>query len=416
MPAKPEFKEDWNEAAQGIVSAVFDLQAFVSATFTLKAADAPAMRVRAVEIKGEPLWQFSEGSASENLPRQPASRKLRDFLLSQNVHEAHVLTADKDYHYRVTKKGRVLFAKGAAPQVRDPAAARAHDKTKDHPLARFDSALLLRATGLADESGLKPSMTAKYRQVNEFLREIAALMPEGAPAKNAPDKAAAPGQPAPRVMRLCDVGCGKAYLSFCAKAFLEAANPGLKIHLSGIDINEGVIASCRRIADAMGWGGETGFAVSDIAAYKAPAAPDIVLSLHACDTATDEALAFGIENNASLILCAPCCQHELQSRLAASGKHRPLLRNAILRERFADILTDTFRAQLLRVAGYKTTVVEFVSPDSTARNILIKAVRVRRGGTGDALAEYHDLVREWDCEPYLARRLAARFPELAAIR
>ena len=403
MPTKDEFKRDWNEATRGIISAVFDLQAFVSATFTRKAEGSEALRLRAVEIKGEPLWQFSEASASENLTRSPAVKKLREFLLSQDIDEAHILTADKDYHYRISKKGRVLFAKGNVQKNRDTAAARVHDKTKDHPLARFDSALLLRALGFADEAGLKPSMTAKYRQVNEFLREIAAALPDSISSLDAP-----------RALRLFDIGCGKAYLSFCAKAFLEATIPNLKIHLTGIDISENVVVACRRIVQTMEWTSEADFALADIASFKSAATPDIVLSLHACDTATDEAIAFGIENNAALILCAPCCQHELQSRLAASGKHRALFRNAILRERFADILTDTFRAQILRVAGYKTSVVEFIAPDATARNILIKATRVRRSGTGDAVSEYHDLSQEWDCEPFLARRLATRFPELAA--
>ena len=398
--SKPDFKDEWKEAVSGIISAVFDLSAFVSATFTVKNSDA-VLRLRAVEIKSETFWQFNQGSASENLPRSDASRRLKEFLFAQAVNEAHVLTADTDYHYRVAKKGRVLFSKGASAKTRDPAAARSHDKVKDLPLARFDSAHLLRVIGLADETGaVKPSMSAKFRQVNDFLREISPLVHDIPPQK---------------INRLFDVGCGKSHLSFCAKAFLEATVPGLKIRLTGIDLKENVIASCKRMADALGWNEEAQFVCSDIAKFKPSPneKPGIVLSLHACDTATDEALAFGVETGAALILCAPCCQHELQARLTANVKHRALLRNAILRERFADILTDTFRAQILRVAGYKTSVVEFAEPDATARNILIKAVRTGRGGNSASLSEYRDLTEEWQCEPYLARRLPEIFKQQA---
>ena len=395
MKSPSPFKDDWNEAVSGIISAVFDLTAFVSATFTVKNS-ITTLRVRAVEIKGDTLWQFNEGANSENLPRTEAARRLREFLLGKEINSAHVLMSDCDHHYRVSKKGRVLFSKGAAAKTRDPAAARAHDKEKDHPLGRFDSARLLRVLGFADETGaVKPSMSAKYRQVNEFLKELTPLIVLTADSR----------------INLFDVGCGKSHLSFCAKAFLEATVPGLKIKLTGIDLKENVIASCKRMAEALGWEKETDFVLSDIAEFKPGAGgkPDIVLSLHACDTATDEALAFGVENGAAFILCAPCCQHDLQTRLANNTKHRALLRNAILRERFADILTDTFRAQILRVAGYKTTVVEFTDSDATARNILIKAVRAGRGGNAAALAEYQDLAREWECEPYLAKRLANLF-------
>ncbi|MCL1910323.1 MAG: SAM-dependent methyltransferase [Kiritimatiellaeota bacterium] len=395
MP-KPDFKDDWKEAVSGIVSAVFDLTAFVSATFTVKDAPEATLRVRAVELKEDTFWQFSENANSENLPRVEASRRLRDFLFARPIHEAHVLTSDTDYHYRVSKKGRVLFSKGAAAKPRDPAAVRAHDKVKDHPLSRFDSTHLLRVLGLADESGnIKSATSAKYRQVNDFLRELVSTFNFQLSTFN-----------------LYDIGCGKAYLSFCVKAYLEATIPGMKIHLTGIDIKENVIASCKRMAEALGWEKETNFVCSDIRNHKpgSGAKPDIVISLHACDTATDEALAFGVENNAALIFCAPCCQHELQTQLVSNTKHRALLRNAILRERFADILTDTFRAQILRVAGYKTTVVEFAEPDATARNILIKASRTGRGGNAAALAEYHDLTREWECEPYLAKRLPDVLP------
>ena len=237
-------------------------------------------------------------------------------------------------------------------------------------------------------------MQAKFRQVNQFLGQIDAALDELPPRKD-------PSAP----LRVVDCGCGKAYLSFAAKAYLEAAR-GVAVHLCGVDRKEGVVASCRRVAEALECADTATFAVSDIAAFKPETPPDVVLSLHACDTATDEAIAFGVENGARAIVSAPCYQHELQKTLDPQLRpHRAILRNGILRERLADILTDAFRAQILRVKGYRATVVEFVDPEATARNLLIRAVRVSRPGTGTAVADYEDLREAWGVTPYLATRL-----------
>ena len=283
---------------------------------------------------------------------------------------------------------------------RDPVASRAHNREKDYPLTRFDSAKLLVVIGLADTQGdVKPTMRAKYRQVNEFLRIIDATLDDLKLEAIKP-------------IELFDIGCGKSYLSFSAKAYLEATR-GVEIKLTGIDRNEKIIQSCRRITESFGWDDSGAkFIASDIAAFKPAAEPDIVMSLHACDTATDEAMAFGVEHSARAILCAPCCQHELQSQLGTTGGNRAVLRNGILRERLADILTDAFRAQILRVMGYRAYVVEFIEPEATARNIMIRAVRASRAGSETAIAEYLDLRDEWVCTPYLAKRLSGICPEL----
>ena len=266
-------------------------------------------------------------------------------------------------------------------------------------------ALALLALGFAGPDGaMKPSMHAKYRQVNEFLRHLDAVLDE-----------LPPGKDRDRPLSVVDCGCGKAYLSFAAKAYLEAVR-GVAVELAGVDRNKDVIASCRRTAETLGWT-EPGaaFHTGDIASFRPRRPPDVVLSLHACDTATDEALAFGVERGARAIVSAPCSQHELQKTLDPQLRpHRALLRNGILRERLADLLTDAFRAQILRVMGYRASVVEFVDPEATARNVLIRAVRVSRPGTGTALADYEDLRSAWGVTPWLATRLSALRPELNA--
>ena len=400
-----EFTQDWRNATREIEDMVFDVQSFMSATFTFKAPIGPednaALRVRAVEVHGETNWQFTQGPESRNLGRGAAKRALGDLLRGASVDEAHVMTADLDLHVRVAKKGRVLVSRSKRDLKRDAAKARAHDREKDYPLARFDSARLLRVLGFTDPQGeMKPSMHAKYRQVNEFLRIAEAVVADLAPAEGAP-------------LQLVDVGCGKAYLSFAAKAYLEAVR-GVPVQFTGIDIKASVVATCRRMAEALEWTEGVAFLAEDIAACKLAVQPDIVLSLHACDTATDEALAFGVERQARAILCAPCYQHELQGKLGTTGPNQAILRNGILKERLADILTDAFRAQILRVMGYKTQVVEFIDQEATARNLLIRGVRAFRSGTHNAIGEYAALRGAWGCTPYLAERLAATCPELVA--
>ena len=419
MPAfrQEQYRPQMHAALGELSDLVFDAPDFREASFRFAEPIGPGsnaeLSLRPVEIGGEPLWQLSRAGLVENKPRGRAKKFLWELANSSNLLlEAHATAADgAALHLRTTKKGHVLLqrvrAKAPAPATAAPAsspAAPAHDREKNYPLARFDSAKLLFALGFTTADGaMKPSMHAKYRQVNQFLSILDAVLDELPPRKD-------PAAP----LRLVDCGCGKAYLSFGAKAYLEATR-GAPVVLEGVDRNEKVVAFCRRTAEALGWGEGAGFAAADIADFKPAAAPDVVLSLHACDTATDEAIAFGVERGARAIVSAPCCQHELQKTLDPQRRpHQALLRNGILRERLADLLTDAFRAQILRVMGYRASVVEFVDPEATARNVLIRAARVTRPGTGTALADYRDLRDAWGVVPWLARRLAALRPELAA--
>lgn len=392
-----------HEALGEISSLVFDSPLFAEATFRFRdpvgPGDNATLSLRPVSLGTEPAWQMVRAGDVANKSRSQAKKLLWELANSANVLvEAHATAGDgAALHMRTTRKGHVLLdrVRGSRTAPVADAAAPGHDRLKDQPLRQFDSGKLLVALGFAAADGtVKASMQAKLRQVNQFLRHLDATLDELPPRKD---------QSAP--LRIVDCGCGKAYLSFAAKAYLECVR-GIAVTLCGIDRKESVIASCRRTAEALECASSASFVVQDIAQYKPADAPDVVLSLHACDTATDEAIAFGIERGARAILCAPCCQHELQKSLDPKRTpHQALLRNGILRERFADILTDAFRAQILRVKGYRATVVEFVDQEATTRNILIKAVRVSRPGTGTAVADYEDLKEAWGVEPYLASRL-----------
>jgi hypothetical protein len=185
---------------------------------------------------------------------------------------------------------------------------------------------------------------------------------------------------------------------------------GIKnVRVIGIDRRDDVVSSARKIAKNLDIDGDVAFIEADIATVSekelgVPRA-DMVVSLHACDTATDEALAKAVEWKARFILCAPCCQHELQKTLADKGAFAGLMRQSILRERLCDILTDSFRAMILRILGFKTNVVEFVSSEATARNIMIKCEYGAKPGQSGPVSEYLNLRDYWKVTPWLESRL-----------
>ena len=364
--------------------------------------------IHPVTIQGESLWQcerFADGKATaRNLAKEAARRCAENLLATNGPREAHLVTCDGDIHVRVTRKGHALVSRSKKPAEAEAAAtvtksgdqAAPHDREKTQPLDTFDSAVYLRVLGFADGSGqIRATMRDKLRQVNEFLRAIDATLGDSGHS---------------RKLDICDCGCGRAYLTFAAMLYLSRSR-GDRVRIRGIDHNAALVGQCNRMARDLGLSEDDArFVAGDIATAKLDITPNIVLSLHACDTATDEALARGVEWKAQYILSAPYCQHELQEHLGAGGNGplRAVLRHGILRERIADVFTDAFRAQILRIMGYKVKVVEFVEPDATARNILLRAERTAKPGLSSAIEEYAALADFIGTRPYLATRLGLK--------
>lgn len=377
---------------------LFDLPGFLSCTLVRNAPDAEGHTkavIRPVALQGSEAFQVTRtggpSAGTANFPRKQARTLLAE--LWPDAVETHVMTSHVDVHVRVTRKGRMLLTR-SRPLQRTVAERPAHDREKDYPLTRFASQPLLRAIGFSDaQDRILPSMQAKYRQVNEFLRILDAVLPTGAPSGEA--------QP----LRILDAGCGKAYLSFAAQAYLGQTRQ-VPVELTGVDVRQDLVDACRATAERLSLAPPSAaFVAADIAGFTPSPVPDVVVSLHACDTATDEAIARGIEWGARAIVCAPCCQHEIQRQLPSDGPQRALLRHGILRERLADLLADAFRAQILRILGYRVKVVEFVDPEATGRNVLIRAERGVRPGMADVSrntasyvppgARFHSWRRGW---------------------
>lgn len=385
------------ELADEIRRRVFDEPGFVKVTQVLrKRGNLFRVSLRPVTIKGEHKFQGEMTDAEsggrpvvKNFAEEDARTGLEEMLAQTGARELHLITSAGDLHVRVTRKGHELVSRGAK-QNRE--AETAHDRVKNLPLNRFDASALLRAVGLADKEGrVLPSMRGKYDQVNAFLSSLDPVVDAFAEKR----------------LNLVDCGCGRAYLTLAVYAYLTQVR-GVDVKVCGIDRRRDVIETARRIARDLDASEDVTFLEGDIDAVEPPFKPDLTLSLHACDTATDAAIARGAEWRSRHILCVPCCQHELHKTLQEGGPMRALLRFGILRERLADLLTDQFRAQILRILGYRVNVMEFVSHDATARNILLKAEYAVKPGQSQAVSEYLELRDFWKVKPWLETRLAGR--------
>ncbi|GAB3952638.1 hypothetical protein GCM10027614_56650 [Micromonospora vulcania] len=290
-------------------------------------------------------------------------------------------TVDATLQLRVTKSGEAQVHRAAATRPAATPAPTGHDRAKEYLLDPGDEIF-------AEIGG----SAAKRRQVDAFLRALAATLP---------DELTGP-------LRVVDLGCGNAYLTFAAYRYL--ASRGLDVELIGVDVREDQRRRNTELAQRLGWADKVSFVAGTIADAVVDPAPDLVLALHACDTATDEALARAVRWEARWVLAAPCCHHDLAKQLRAHPAPAPyelLTRQGILRERFADVLTDALRAGLLRVHGYRAEVVEFVDSQHTPRNLLIRARRTGTAATDAQRAEYRELIDQWQVTPRLETLLAA---------
>ncbi len=349
--------------------------------------------LRPVEIGGEKKFQAEmtdDGRVQvKNLTANAAAEGLEEIIAQRGARDLHLMTASGDLHMRVTKKGHVMVSRSA--EMARVATVKPHDRVKNVPLTSFESAALLRTIGLADGEGkIKASMRGKYDQVNEFLKVVKETVAESKHEGT---------------FTVVDCGCGKAYLTLALYFYLTHVLGWKAVRVIGVDRRNDVITAAQKMAQQLDVADAVQFVESDLATFTPEGGKaDLVVSLHACDTATDEALAKAVEWRSRYILSAPCCQHELQKSLKSTGPFSGLLRQSILRERLCDILTDSYRALILRILGFKVQVIEFVSSEATARNILLRCEYAVKPGQPGPVSEYLELRDFWGVTPWLEMR------------
>jgi SAM-dependent methyltransferase len=332
---------------------------------------------------------------TRNAPLDDVSEPVEE-LLAEPFASWHVESTQSDgirtLRWRVTRKGRVesssSLQRGPVPEL-----DASHDRTRRRLLDPADPVLV--ALGISDQHGrVKPTRQAKLRQVEEFLRLLDATVDDAISA----GVLTAPTSQEP--LRLVDLGCGNAYLSLTAFARLRQR---WDVRMVGVDVKEQARQRNTSLSERLGWSDELHFVRSDIAGADVPR-PDVVLALHACDTATDDALSRALTWQAAVVLAAPCCHHHVHEQLRRRPAPEPyglLTRDGILRERLADTLTDAMRAALVREQGYRVDVVEFVGSEHTPRNTLLRAIRTG-SSAAEATRQYAELVEQWGVTPALA--------------
>jgi hypothetical protein len=321
-------------------------------------------------------------SSDENLEPTAAVGRLVQ-MLEEDFRQGLLQSSEADWQVLTGGKGARILER---PPTR-PAAVLAHDRTKQRLLPEGLAVPFLVELGVMTPEGkVRARRYDKFRQVNRFAELVGDVLP------------ALPEGP----LRVVDFGSGRSYLTFALHHLLTVVH-GREAEIVGLDLKPDVVAECEALArrlDAVG----LRFELGDIAGYDALDGVDLVVSLHACDTATDHALDRAVRAAARVILAVPCCQHELMSQLESSALS-PLLRHGTLRERFAAEVTDAARAQLLGAVGYDVQVVEFVDLEHTPKNILLRAVFRPGRDTAKALADYRTFARELSIDPTLARLL-----------
>jgi SAM-dependent methyltransferase len=332
------------------------------------------MTATPVALRRGPAVKLVDGPRTETVDRGDWPARL-DALLEQARH-VHLHAPDGDLHARRTKKGKWLVS-SARPSSR-AAPAKTHDRAPRHPLSPDHP--LFAATRISRD---------KKQQVQHYVELLRAL----------------PLWERDRI-RVVDAGCGKAYMSLALVAY--GRETGTRVELVGLDANPSVIETVRAVADELGYD-EARFEATTIEAFETDEPVDLLVSLHACDTATDEAIAAGVRLGAEAIVVAPCCHHELAGQIAANEKDG-LLRHGLLLARQADLVTDALRAAALETLGYRVDVIEFVATEHTPKNVMLRAERAPSPGRARrARRDYVELRDRWQVQPAVERLL----PQLA---
>jgi SAM-dependent methyltransferase len=405
--------ESLDDARSVVGGLLGDEAALVRATFTGRQRNTtvPFRRVelRYVDLKSGRRLQVTTYDSTQAFTRNvdpgDAADEIRE-LLSAGYANWHVETTRETVQLRVSKKGRPLLSRTARRSEAAP--NHDHDRAKSRRLDSADP--VFDVLGIATSDGrVKPSRMAKFRQVQDFLAALDPVLPDLVSVIGPENLSHA------RPLRVVDLGCGNAYLTFAALRYLKAVKR-LPVHVVGVDVKDQARAHNAAAATRLDVADDLQFIDSTIAGATVEHPPDLVVALHACDTATDDALARAVGWGAPAILAAPCCHHDIQRQLASAPGPAPyglVTRHAILRERFADVLTDALRAAVLRIVGYRVDVIEFVDSVHTPRNALIRAVRTGARPSDSTLAAYSGLLEEWAVQPALATLLADMHPALA---
>lgn len=322
-------------------------------------AEVQKIKLRPVVIKNIFLIQVTEYIGKQVIHDNKTLEAIKEYIyvsLRDNFKQANIRTEEYTYNILISKKGQVTVKKKKEIEKKKPVLI--HNRVKKYLLQEGKPVDFLVYLGVMNSEGfVVKSKYDKFRQINRFLEFVEDIV----------DKL-----PKNKVINIIDFGCGKSYLTFAIYYYLKKEK-NLDVNIVGLDLKSDVIKNCNQIAIDLKYDGLE-FLEGDIAQYKGKDDVDMVVTLHACDTATDYAIAKAIDWNAKVVLSVPCCQHELNNQIQ-NEVLSPIFKYGILKEKMAALITDGIRAGVLEEHGYDTQILEFIDMEHTPKNLMIRAVK-----------------------------------------
>ncbi|MEY4678062.1 MAG: hypothetical protein RI992_777 [Actinomycetota bacterium] len=348
--------------------------------------------IKPVMIKDELKFQIVGSDGKKDITKNVELDFDFQALFLSGYSNLQVDTTTESYSVRISKKDQAIAGLSKVKLTRELS----HNRQKQRMLP--ESNQIFKALEMSDVLGrIKPTKMDKYKQVDEFLRLMNQLI-DGQLSDQ-------------KDISIVDLGCGHAYLTFAVQEFLK--NKFQKVSILGVD--ERVDSKDHNEKVAVKLKVQSSFIAAKIADTPNQKV-DIAIALHACDTATDDAISWAVKNNAKVIMAAPCCMHQLQTQIKDSPEPWALLtKYGLVKERLIDLMTDSLRAQILKLLGYKVDIVEFIGGEHSARNILIRAVKSDLPALEIDKERYIQMLNQWQIKPYLANLLAQELKTTAQI-
>lgn len=326
-----------------------------------KTAEIDKVKIRPIIIKEEKFFQITVYANNQvfhsNCDMHDTLLELKDWI-TETFRQAQIETDHFRFTVLVGKKNTMTIKKKHKNDNETIQTAKPHNREKNYILKEGEPVDFLIELSVMNKDGrVLKNRYDKFRQINRFLEFIEDVLP---------------ALPNDRTIRIIDFGCGKSYLTFAIYYYLHVIKK-LKLDIVGLDLKKDVIENCAKLADKLNYKG-LHFQIGDIAGYKDAEGADMVVTLHACDTATDYALAQAVKWGAKVILSVPCCQHEVNRQIHCE-ELEPVLKYGIIKERVSALITDAMRAEILKEHGYDTQILEFIDMEHTPKNLLIRAVK-----------------------------------------
>lgn len=354
------------------------------------------IKIRGANNSNKTSYYMEEFTKTQVFHEQKTEEELNEFIKEHagtTFKSCVIRTESEEITYLGNKKGKITRLVKKISENVNQTKNIIWNKQKNYLIPEGNPVPFLVLLGVMTTEGkVVNSKYDKFRQINRFLEFLNDILPE------------VQKQIGERPLRIADFGCGKSYLTFAVHYFLTQIKH-LEVEIVGLDLKKDVIDYCNKIATELRLKGLK-FDVGNIAEYNYKDNPDIVITLHACDTATDFALDYAVKHNCKAILSVPCCQHEINRQLNKNNvpeEFKPLLKYGIIKERFSALATDALRAELLESQGYFVQLLEFIDMEHTPKNILIRAVK--KSGPATENKESSALINALHIQPALEKLL-----------